>query len=104
MLDPMQMRSLAPVRRALGAREGVPARMHTMRRFDDVLASAGLRKVASRTIGFGPFTFLRRPILADDRGQRLHAWLQRRADGGTPVIRSAGAQYLVLARRLERRQ
>jgi ubiquinone/menaquinone biosynthesis C-methylase UbiE len=98
LLDPMQMRSLAPVRRALGSREGVPARMHTMRAFDEVLEGAGLRKVAARSVGYGPFTFMRRPMLRDERGRRLHAWLQQRADRGNALVRSMGAQYLVLAR------
>ncbi len=66
---------------------------------DKVLASAELTKTRSRTLGFGPFSFLRRTLLPKPLGIALHHRLQHLADKGMPVLRSGGAQYLVLARK-----
>jgi hypothetical protein len=52
------------------------------------------------TIGFGPFTLFGYRVLPGWLEPRLHQWFQRRADRGTPGIRSVGAQYLVLARKM----
>lgn len=53
------------------------------------------------TIGFGPFTFWRRPVLSEPEGMRLHRSLQGAADRRVPLVRSTGAQYLVLAHKAD---
>jgi hypothetical protein len=73
--------------------------MVAMRDFDAMLHAAGLEKLIGRTLGFGPFTFMRRPLLSDNAARRLHLRLQSWADERRPLVRSLGAQYLVLARR-----
>jgi len=67
--------------------------------FDSVLRSAGLTKVRSFTLGFGPFSFLTREMLALESALKVHRRLQSLADDGFPGLRSFGAQYLVLARK-----
>ncbi len=110
-LDPLHNPRLAGARRraraALGTSRlrrphgagGAPSYLHSTAEFDALLRSAGLEKVAGSTLGFGPFTVLGRSVLDDDRAVRLHLRLQGRADAGAPVLRSAGSQYLVLARK-----
>jgi len=107
VLDPRWFPALAPLRRR--GREMV-ARLrrraprirhhaHGRRELDRLLAASGLEQVEGRTLGFGPFTFLGRELLSRPRAVALHRRLQRLADGGVPVLRAAGAQYLVVARR-----
>jgi ubiquinone/menaquinone biosynthesis C-methylase UbiE len=110
VLDPRLSPYLAAPRRAtktalgwagihLRAPEGPYANLHTPGEFDDLLRSAGLEKVTSASIGFGPFVFWRRQFLPDRLAVSLHWRLQRLADQGWPPLRSSGAQYLVLARK-----
>jgi ubiquinone/menaquinone biosynthesis C-methylase UbiE len=110
MLDPMLSPALAPLRRAAKsalARIGVvgastvasPPFMHSLAEFDRLLSEARLQPVATSTVGFGPFTFARRKALPERVGIPLDRRLQALADRAVPILRSAGAQYLVLARR-----
>jgi SAM-dependent methyltransferase len=72
---------------------------HSRRVIDETLVSARLAKVCGKTLGFGPFTFLRRRVLPVGLGLALHHRLQSLADRGMPVLRSTGVCYLVLARK-----
>jgi hypothetical protein len=74
-------------------------RMDATADVDRRLAAGGLVKVDAVTLGFGPFSLFGRSLLSDRRGVRVHATLQRLADGGTPMLRATGAHYVVLARR-----
>ncbi len=75
----------------------VGATGHSRRFIDTSLARAGLHKNRSKTLGFGPFTLLRRSLLPKRLGIKLHHRLQQLADRGAPLLRSTGAQYIVLA-------
>ena len=110
MIDPLLSPAVAPFRRvaktlldAVG--HPVPprseVRAHLMRagEFERVLAATGLRVEEAETLGFGPVTFWRRTVLPRRAGLRVDAWLQGRADRGVAVVRSLGAQHLILARR-----
>ncbi len=66
---------------------------------DQALAGVGLVKTSSMTLGFGPFSLFRRTILPESFGIALHHRLQHLADRNFPALRSAGAHYLVLARK-----
>ena len=111
VLEPMHNPWLEPARRItsgglrrLGLRRSPPhevrARSLRLRQFDRLVEGAGLRKGRSQTYGFGPLTFFNRALPAAlDR--RLQARLQSLAGRGTPVIRSAGNGYIVLARKAE---
>jgi len=111
VLDPWLSPPLDPVRgtvgavlRGLGLRRraqytGPVAWVFTNSQVDAWLRLAGLERARSMTYGFGPFSFLGRNLLAESTGVRLHRMLQRYADRNVPVLRSTGAQYIVLARK-----
>lgn len=107
LLDPQLNPLLTPLKTAirgvlirLQLREArVRAQVISNRKFDRALSVAGLEKLRGRTLGFGPFTLFNRELLAASSGLRLHHRLQDLADRGTPIIRSAGAQYMVVARK-----
>jgi ubiquinone/menaquinone biosynthesis C-methylase UbiE len=71
---------------------------HRLADFDRILRTAGLELLRHSTFGFGPFTMFGVPMTSARLSIRLNARLQRLADQGMPGVRSAGAQYLVLAR------
>ncbi|HUA30692.1 MAG TPA: class I SAM-dependent methyltransferase [Streptosporangiaceae bacterium] len=108
MLDPRHNPALAPARlaaRSLLHSAGMPrpagqttVTPHRLAEFDAILRAADLELVKRSTFGFGPFTMFGRPVTSARAGLRLNARLQRLADQGMPGFRSAGAQYLVLAR------
>ncbi|HEV2581963.1 MAG TPA: class I SAM-dependent methyltransferase [Ktedonobacteraceae bacterium] len=108
LLDPWLNPMFAPLKRAIkrmlmraGLRRSslkdVGATGHSRRFIDASLARADLRKNSSKTLGFGPFTLLRHAVLPKSLGVRLHHRLQQLADRGAPILRSTGAQYIVLA-------
>jgi ubiquinone/menaquinone biosynthesis C-methylase UbiE len=99
LVFPVKRRAKMVLKR-LGRRPlGVLPDLHFPAEVDRFVAAAGLMKEKSRTIGFGPFSFLGAPLFADARSVALHARLQRLADAGVPFLRSAGMNYLVLARK-----
>jgi len=67
--------------------------------FDARLPEFGLQKIRGTTLGFGPFWLLGR-LLPPAFGVKLHRALQGLADRGVPVLRSAGAQYITLSRKV----
>jgi SAM-dependent methyltransferase len=109
LVDPRFNPVLEPARQAakrtlvtLGLRRPVDrplATFHRLDEFDRLITLAGLERVAGLTYGFGPFTLLGREMLPPEAGVKLHGWLQRLAERKLPVLRSTGAQYLVLARK-----
>jgi ubiquinone/menaquinone biosynthesis C-methylase UbiE len=109
LLDPKYNLMLAPLRdrlRAALVRRGLHRRppdpkptFHRRRFIDQQLARAGLVKVRSRTIGFGPFSVLGQVVVPEPFGIKLHRRLQRLADRGVPGLRSTGGHYLVLAQK-----
>lgn len=64
--------------------------------FDKLIAKAGLRKLDGCTVGFLPFTLFCRPLFSNARALRIHLKLQELAEHRVPLIRSAGANYMVL--------
>jgi len=107
-LDPRYFPPLGPLRKgfrrvleSLSLRKPsvAAARLHSIREFDASVAAGGLQKVQGKTVGFGPFTILGRKIFSDSAGVNLHHRLQSLADRGTPVLRSCGTHYIVLARK-----
>ena len=99
VLFPIKRRAKVVLKR-LGWRPlGVLPDLHFPAEVDRFVAAAGLVKEKSRTLGFGPFSFLGAPLFTDERSVALHAWLQRLADAGMPLLRSTGMNYFVLARK-----
>lgn len=110
-LDPLRNPLLLPLKRLVKTLldrsklrrysvDDVGSHFHSTRFIDRTLASFKLVKMKSVTLGFGPFTLFHRSLLSDASGLRLHQRLQRLAERGTPVLRSTGAQYIVLATKL----
>lgn len=67
---------------------------------DHMLARAGLvKRGRGVSVGFGPFSLLRRPIVPPGRAVDVHERLQRLAAAGVPGLRGTGAHYVVSAYR-----
>ncbi len=62
-----------------------------------LLEANGLRMLEDTTLGFGPLSLFRHEMLPRAVGLRLHRRLQSLAERGCPLLRSAGAQYIVAA-------
>jgi ubiquinone/menaquinone biosynthesis C-methylase UbiE len=110
LLDPIFSPVFAPARRVvkwvlqrLGLRRQPasipPNNLHSRGEFDRLISSLDLEKMGGSMYGFGPFTLFARRVLPKRLGVFVHRKLQRACDRGTPGLRSAGAQYLVLARK-----
>jgi ubiquinone/menaquinone biosynthesis C-methylase UbiE len=108
LVDPMLTPALGPARTAARSllKKGRPHRqatagtvLHGPRQFDAMLARHHLHKTRHLTFGFGPFSFMGRKLGSERSSVRLHLKLQSLADRGLPLLRSTGAQYIVLARK-----
>jgi SAM-dependent methyltransferase len=105
MIDPFRNPVIAPVKRivrdlllCLGIRNPrLRTRSYSIQEFDSYLLTAGLRKVDSITVGFGPFRFCRQALVPVRIGLKLHRKLQNLANGGFPFLRSSGYVYIVVA-------
>ncbi|HEY1350078.1 MAG TPA: class I SAM-dependent methyltransferase [Ktedonobacteraceae bacterium] len=97
LLTPLKIGVKSVLVRA-GLRSPTPVmRFPRTRTIDRTLARLHLARVKGETRGFG-FSFLRRS-LPDPLGSALHRRLQGLADRGTPLLRSTGRTYHVLARK-----
>jgi len=111
LIDPLVNPVLSPLMRAVkrallaaGMKRGpdrprATARTMSVAQFDRLLARNGIEKLEGAIFGFGPYTFLGRPVLSERTSLRLHTSMQRRADQGSPVIRSIGSQYMIVGRK-----
>jgi ubiquinone/menaquinone biosynthesis C-methylase UbiE len=111
LLDPWLCPPLDPIKGAAGAalrwlglRRAPPhlepvAQVVSAAELGRWLRTAGLKAVKSVTLGFGPFTFFGHGLFTDATGVKLHGRLQRCADRNVPLVRSVGAQHLILAQK-----
>ena len=110
ILDPVVNPALKPIKRCIGkllrfaGLRSLQPRFHaySLRELDNALSNSGFEKIASQTLGFGPFTLFNQKLLNEETGWKIHLSLQRLADTGVPLLRSAGLVYLVLARKFTR--
>lgn len=65
--------------------------------FDRLLRTAGLKPIAYRGVGFGPFTFLGRAVVPNSLGLGIDQKLQGIADRDLPPFRSIAVFHVVLA-------
>ncbi len=101
VLEPLKQLALRAARRGghdLLADRRTP-RHDSRRQYERWLRAAGLEPERVATLGFGEFSLLGRRLLSQPTSIRLHERLQARADSGFPVLRSSGAQMLVLSRK-----
>lgn len=111
ILNPLTNFLLAPLRVAVGrllrflrlrTRErGVSTVLTSIRQLNSLLLANGLAPLRCRTIGFGPFCFFNAELLPSSLGTKVHYCLQKLCDSRIPIIRSLGAQYVVLAQKSE---
>lgn len=64
-----------------------------------LLSTRGCETLHGIALGFGPFTFFDRQIVPHSWGLQLNRRLQSLASRGAPILRSSGAQYLILAKK-----
>jgi hypothetical protein len=72
---------------------------HSPKEFDLLLLHAGLDKVETLTLGFGPFSFFGHRLLADPMGIKIHNMLQSLANRSFPLVGITGSHYIVVAKR-----
>jgi hypothetical protein len=75
------------------------SRLDFPRRIERLVREGGLLTTERRTVGFGPMSFLGRPMLDDRRGMRIDERLQRLADRGVPALKWTGWHYVLRARK-----
>ena len=81
---------------------GAPSRLHFPRNVQHMLTGAGLVTARQATVGFGPFTFLGRPVMSEAAALRLHSGLRRWSAAGMKRLRRHGWHYVVAARKPDR--
>jgi predicted ATP-grasp superfamily ATP-dependent carboligase/ubiquinone/menaquinone biosynthesis C-methylase UbiE len=104
VLDPRTSPLWAPPRslakRLLRRRpEALPVKNHSPAAVDSLVRAAGLEKIESTSVGFGPFSLFERKLLPEPTSLEVHRTLQRRARAGWPILRAGGSHYLILARK-----
>jgi len=72
---------------------------YSIKHIDALINAAGFGKLEGKTLGFGPFTMLKRNLLPNPVGLKVHRTLQSLADCQFPVIRSSGTVYVLLAQK-----
>jgi len=109
VIDPWFTPVLAPLKQVakrialkLGyAERGAPNHYYSYTTLERLLADVGLVITRCRALGFGPFSLFGRQLLPEAVSVGVHRRLQDLADRGTPVLRSTGAQHIILASRSE---
>ncbi len=76
------------------------ARTHRREEFDRLVSCVGLKKIDSRTVGFGPLRMLGHRLLPNALGLKLNSYLQELSDRAAPGVRSIGTGYIVLAQKV----
>ena len=110
LLDPVTSPPLAPLRSGVKKiffrsdelskeQNVVTSHQHSLGEVDAFLSGAGLERIHYETLGFGPFTLLYRTLFPQRMGVALNRTLQSLADRRLPLLRSTGAQFLLLARK-----
>ncbi|MGZ6563141.1 MAG: methyltransferase domain-containing protein [Solirubrobacteraceae bacterium] len=82
--------------------DGPASRLHLPGQVELMLRSSGAEPVRRSTVGFGPFTFLGRPLFNDATGLRVHRRLECVSERRAPAVRRFGWHYVVAAQRPER--
>ena len=76
--------------------------LFTRPQVEALLGRAGLQVVGRATLGYGPFTFLGKPVFSEERTIAIHLRLQGLADRRSRRLRAVAAQHLILARKIQR--
>jgi ubiquinone/menaquinone biosynthesis C-methylase UbiE len=73
---------------------------YSIQKFNAYLHEANLKNVRNTNLGFGPFLLFPHIEFPDRIGVKINQKLQEYADVGFPILRSTGAQYIVLAKKV----
>jgi ubiquinone/menaquinone biosynthesis C-methylase UbiE len=73
---------------------------YTIQKFNVYLHEANLKNIRNTNLGFGPFLLFSHFTFPDRIGVKINQKLQQYADHGFPILRSTGAQYIVLAKKV----
>jgi 2-polyprenyl-3-methyl-5-hydroxy-6-metoxy-1,4-benzoquinol methylase len=74
-----------------------PSHMYLPAEINRYLREANLTVIKSTNVGFGPFRILGRDMFPHVVENKIQEKLQRFADRGFPILKSAGGQYIALA-------
>lgn len=100
LLDPVLNPLLDPLKKLMRRSERKPRpTVYSRRRFNVALENSGLCLISGVTLGFGPFSLFRWPVLSDRLAIRVHQKLQHAADNGMRALRQGGHVYVALARK-----
>jgi ubiquinone/menaquinone biosynthesis C-methylase UbiE len=108
ILDPRSSPVLRPLRLAMkgvlqpcglwSVDSGFQAKRHYPRQVNRLIAQCNFRKIASCSVGFGPFTMFGKPLFAERTSIRLHRRLQALASKAAFFpLQWTGSHYMVLA-------
>jgi 2-polyprenyl-3-methyl-5-hydroxy-6-metoxy-1,4-benzoquinol methylase len=86
------------------AQPAVPTELFSYRMVERMTTGAGLEVDRGVTLGFGPFTFLGKPVLSGPRSIMVNTRLEQLADRKKLGFGALGAQHLILARKPRGRQ
>jgi ubiquinone/menaquinone biosynthesis C-methylase UbiE len=109
LLDPGMNFLLRPAKKVLSPVFGgglrsrssrVPATTSLPGRFRSLLKNSGFELMKHAMYGFGPISFFGHCVLSQRAGVALHTKAQALCERQVPVIRSLGAQYLVVAQKV----
>jgi 2-polyprenyl-3-methyl-5-hydroxy-6-metoxy-1,4-benzoquinol methylase len=79
----------------------VPSKLFSRREIKRMTEKAGISAQRCETVGFGPFTFLGRNLLAEPPSINLDHWFQSCADRRILGLRAVADQHLILARKAQ---
>jgi D-aspartate ligase len=97
LAEPLRRRITPHLRRVRGRQKATfIVRRHSLGELRNLLELAGFDVVAASTLGYGPVTFMRRPLLPGSLGLRLASALSRR--GGSRLLRLLGVHVIANAR------
>lgn len=81
------------------SRSVAPSHMYLPGEINQYLHQANLMVTKSTNVGFGPFRIFNHDMFSRNVEAEIQQKLQQYADRGYPILRSAGGQYIVLARK-----
>jgi ubiquinone/menaquinone biosynthesis C-methylase UbiE len=80
-------------------RVAAPLHRYLPKEINRYLRKAKLTVIKSTNVGFGPFTIFNHSLFPKNVEVKIQQKLQKYADEGYPIIRSAGEQYVVMAKK-----
>jgi hypothetical protein len=98
LLTPVRLAYRAVTRHARERKGGAFSDRHRPSQIDRMLADAGVTPVRRTTVGYGPFTFMGRPLLSPGTATSLDRRLEA-ASRHRPALRRVGWYYVVAGRK-----